>query len=199
MIKELRRKGSLDVYRCGYYNIIRSVVEAFPREETGYLIGKRKRGGFIISNAYPIISSRRMPHSVSVEDNIEARLMRLESAIQNGSESAHIGGYHSHPKRNMLNELSDGDLEYIRQQLEFLNRDFWVEIVVKIESRRKYKLERKICERYQSHQREPKKLKIEIWDEPFHAYHLTFSSFLVDRNMNVKELKLNRMERRRTV
>ena len=198
MHRSLQGKTSLDVYLCTYYNVMRSIVESLPNEETGFIIGKPRRNGFVISNAYPIITSKRKPTSVNFSDfSIAERLIKFEKALHASTESRILGGYHSHVGENTLNQLSESDFKHISYSLDTSKSPFWIELLVKIESRKGYQKNMPQGEFFYPLAHEPKKLKVEVYDEPRHGYHFTFSGFAIDKEGSVKELQIRRLDRRR--
>ena len=180
-----------------YYNMLRATVESFPKETTGYLYGVEKDGKYIIFNAYPIQTAIRNPTSVSYGNEAAIkRLRRLENAIGANSRSKTflIGGYHSHPK-NSTNYLSEKDTEFIEDEITNLNKNEWVEILLKLKSKN-YKKSMEIGEFLKNSN---KKLEIIIRDYSLHGYNITLSAYRIIKNFQniaIEELKIKRRRRK---
>jgi proteasome lid subunit RPN8/RPN11 len=182
-------EGTVDLKANCYYNMLRSVIETFPRESTGDLIGKKNRDYFTMSNAYPIQTSQRKPTQVTYGNNqARKRLINFNHAVDLGGLWPRvIGGYHSHPN-GIMAKLGDSDLEFIQEEMEMLKRKYWIEIILLIKSI-DYSRPREIGEflrEQNSH------LKLVMVDTPNHAYHITLFTYKVDEKNVAKKLALTK-------
>ncbi len=181
--------------RSSYQNMVRSVVEAWPREPTGYLIGPIKRAKHIVIDVYPVQTADRKPTEVTYGNHRAIKRLRKLEGIWKDKKlhKSYIGGYHGHMKNNLpnenvsrFNELSDGDINFIQQEMEALEREKWIEILMKFENKN-YMNEREIEEKITQRHR---KVNVAINDEHFHGYKITFSAYLINRNLEVVPLTL---------
>ena len=123
-----------------------SAIEVYNRETNGFLIGidSRKRVSGRIRDvvsvyiASPFQEDERKPTSVE-HGNKEAynRLIDMLSVLKKNL----IRGYHSHPFPDNTNNLSKGDIKFIKEEVEHLNRyekfDImeWLEIIISIKKK----------------------------------------------------------------
>jgi len=125
---------------------VASAVEAYNRETNGFLIGvngsRKKREVAILKAAYPLQTEERKPSSVS-HGNLKA-FDRARSTVQNLYVGLDLlGGFHSHTGADGKADLSDLDIDYIKDEVQHINRtngkgtiESWLELVVAIRKRR---------------------------------------------------------------
>jgi hypothetical protein len=171
---------------CGscYYNMIRTVVESYPKESTGYLYGEQIRNKIILYNAHPIQTAIRGLKSVAYANGAAIqRLRKLDKAV-----GAFLrGGYHSHPK-DESGYLTKGDLNFIEDEMDELNRESWIEIILRVNTI-DYSRHNEVGEFFQDH---TNKLSTIIRDDPLHGYKITLSAFKIDEDQKVQELQIKR-------
>lgn len=183
-----------------YYNMLRSIIETFPRESTGDLLGKKNKNLYLMINSYPIQTSERKYTKVYY-GNSQAikRIRRLNKAVNKlrGLGTNLLGGYHSHTINGLnkinMNTLGRGDKDFIEGELKELKKDYWIEILLNISSKN-YSRKQKRGEyvKYRNG-----KLDIRIVDEEFHRYNITLSAYKLIKNNNGEGLKVKKLKVRR--
>ena len=200
MSNNLLPESKVEIAKASLYNMIRSVIETFPREATGDLFGFHEQDSLIVTNAYPLITSKRAPTTVGYGNkNARVRLRKLEGALANGNgHTIRIGGYHSHIGREMSCELTKLDTDFISEEFEdsrFQDKS-WLEVLLHIR-REKYQrpIDPKVIFRQYA-----KKLYILVRDEPYQGYAITLATFKVRKDGHVQEhpLRLRTFMRRQT-
>ncbi len=178
---------------AAYYNIVRSAVEVKSRETAGNLFGNVYGKTIMVVNAYPIQTAERKPSSVTYnDDGAIARLKALERVIDsNGSRTRYIGGYHSHPVRGFVKELTVEDRCFVNGELEESIRAYWLEILLNIEGER-YKDRTRISERVRQ---DAKALDTHFVYKPYHGHHVSIRAFLVNAKGDTKQLKVTKRKK----
>ena len=127
-----------------FKTLIASAIEVYSRETNGVLLGgnstreingKRKKV-ISIQDVYPIQTAKRMRAEV-YHGNIEAikRYLRATCSLRTDI----VGGFHSHPHPFESNILSEGDIEFIREEIKVMSRlgqkkveKGWLELLMSI-------------------------------------------------------------------
>ena len=180
----------IELTGAAYYNMLRSVIEVYPREPTGHVFGRVKNKKIIVTNAYPIQTAQRNSTSVAQnDDGAISRLRFLERLIAaNGSETRFMGGYHSHTKRCALADYSSHDKDNIIRDTYGWGLEWWLEIILRI-WRDKFKHEAPLSEQTRSYRR---KLGGMLRYTPRRAYNLAIGAFLIRRDGRARELEVVR-------
>lgn len=90
-------------------------------EASGLLLGYKSGSTYFVQNAIPYQIAKRTKKSVSISHVKQRRIRRV---FKNYMKYRIIGEFHTHPDGSF--ELSDGDIEFIR------DRDYQLEIIVAI-------------------------------------------------------------------
>lgn len=190
-----RLEETVELTGSSYYTMLRSVIETIPRESSGDLLGRKLNKDYICINAYPIQTAKRKPNSVRYDDYEAVKRVRaLNKAVNilGGLGTYLLGGYHSHVCKNgnVESVLSEGDIKHIKDELDELSKNYWIEITLNIRER-KYQKPKKTGEfviRY------PRKLRVILRDEERHGYDITFAAYKVTnlKKPRIKELKVRR-------
>lgn len=171
-----------------YHNLLRTAIESLPHEPTGYIYGIEKSKGYLLYNAYPILTAIRKKAEVQYGDEkaIE-RLRKLDRIVvlKKSLKTPVQGGYHSHPGKEFSHMLSHQDINFIRQEMEELNIEKWIEIVLRIESL-DYKKSMRIGEFIK---KDAHKLQVIIRDHVLHGYKITLAGYEITPK-RIKALKL---------
>ncbi len=180
-----------------FHNMMRTVIESYRLEQTGFLIGQMSNNKAVLYNAYPITTSKRKPSSVYYGDEkaIE-RLKRYEIAVSlKEGEISLLGGYHSHivkkedkntERRSELNELSDDDLDYIREDMRSIGAVSWIEIILRLEEKAYSSRDVGL---YLTHHK--KKMGLTIMDFPLNhingrnGYRIVLSGYLIEKRPEI--------------
>jgi proteasome lid subunit RPN8/RPN11 len=168
-----------------FFAMVFSSIEVHNRETTGFLMGNKRRRmihgkmetALACEIAYPIQTARRKPTSVTT-GNVKA-FERIRSLFPSLGLYL-VGEYHSHPKIGA--ELTESDLEYIKEQIEQLNGssdnlnvNCWLELVIAIRKKR-YRSKQKIGWSWSDYN---KKVRCIIKTNPYLGYDLTIGGFWV--------------------
>jgi len=173
-----------------FLGLAASAIEAYNRETNGFLIGLPERRGrrhvTVLKAAYTLQTEDRKPNSVS-HGNFDAfdRARKTMRGLWAGMD--HLGGFHSHTGADGAPKLSEWDLEYIRQEIGWLQarrprpwEDRWLEIVVAIR-KRVYERPHRVA---WSWRRYAKKIGCTVAISPTVGYDMTFSGYWVPTRSN---------------
>lgn len=187
-------EGIVEMAGGCYYNMIRSIVEAGPREVLGDLIGKKYKGNFILINAYPFLTAELKPTEAFYgNEAARERLRELNKALNKlgGLGYSIVGQYHSHIYK-VLEERENGfgkkDIDFFVDEMEKLKRKESVQIILTVKSKeytRKYPTGEFIT-------KYPKKLRLILRNNTFHCYDISISAFRLSKDKKLKELKVCR-------
>ena len=171
-------------------NLIRAAVEEPSKETDLYLIGKRWGSRIIVFSSSTIQTSIRHPTGVYIGNyNALERLKKLErvwNPENSPFKTGYVGGAHSHVLPNRLDKLSEEELKNISREMASLEKERWIEIILKLHQR-DYVLDREVGEEIFA---KGKNLIARIYDEGFHAYHFVFSAYHIGADGKVKPVTL---------
>jgi proteasome lid subunit RPN8/RPN11 len=183
-----------------YYNILRSVVEVWPREVIGDLIGKRIRDRFILVNAYPWQTAVRKP-TEAFHGNYAARrrVVEVMKAVnrRGGLGFSIIGYFHSHvftPREKRWSLLGKThDRAFFSDDMRQVNRNESVVIIASVRAKR-YKKRQRPGEYISEYK---KSLRVLLRDKPYHGYDIILSAFFLSLRGSSRELKRLKVKQRR--
>lgn len=171
------------------FNMVRSVVETYPKESMGFSWGYPHEDSLILTNSFPVQTAKRAASNVSYSDmGIAKRLRNLDFSISSkgNSDFLLVGGYHSHPGPSKIyGLLSKGDLGFIEEEIENYFLDFWIENLLTIKD---IEYKKRVKTGYQL-TKKGRDILMTIRTQPKLAYKISVKSFLVD--MEGKPKKLN--------
>jgi len=184
----MKRDSLILLSKNSHKGMISYVVEVI-KEPTGYLIGslgKRNR----VYTVRPIQTADRKKEQVS-HGNYAAvkRVKLLEKVWERSGE--YIGGFHAHivkegDRTRVSSILSDDDIKDIEREMKEMKKDSWIEVLLKFQER-EFERKQKIGEVVSTRGR---KLDCRIVDTPYHSYDITFSAYLIDKNLKVIPLTI---------
>ena len=169
-------------------SLLTSAIEVYNKETDGILTGKqvlreirgRKKTVMYVENAYPFQTAKRKPSEV-YHGNISA-FKRVMNSLTS-ADIEFIGGYHSHPFPYKGVKLSSPDIEFIKEELDFIrkSRHFstqtkWLEILICIK-RRRYVRKQKTGWKFS---RAGKRIRFLLTITPYTAYHIILAAFWID-------------------
>ncbi len=205
-MKKTNLEETVELAGSCYYTMVRSAVEIFPRETTGDLLGKKIKNVYLMLNAYPFQTAKRKFTEVSYGNNKAVKRVRnLDQSINKlrGLGTNLLGQYHSHTPdlknknikgRYIKTKLSKSDVGFIKDELDELNKSYWIELTLNIKDK-KYKRQQEKGESHLAYKRNTKKLEVKIIDTKFHGYNIIISAYRVtlkDEKVDVKELTVKR-------
>lgn len=176
--------------KSGFYNLLRTGIESFPREATGHLYGERIGRSLVIHNSYPLQTATRKPTEVFYGNCAAVkRLKRLDEATGNYL----VGGFHSHIKcendEKPLLRLSKSDISFIEDDMKAFGFSSWLEIVLRLKTL-DYSNPKPLCLELSE---QKKKLNVTIADTLNHSYQAVLCAYLLLRvkgKTRIKELKI---------
>src|SRR3989344_8483555 len=198
----MARFNRIRISQGALYNMIMSVVDAWPREQSGDVYGFTDAKGLIVTNVSPIISAQRRPtHINPVKASIKRR-EGIEGAIATNRslQSSYIGSYHSHITKNPYKFLEDydpdilSDIDLIGAEEEMGKRslDNFIELILKFE-KKQYTLPHAIGETYVQY---PNRLKVIMKPEESSkkrttkiGYDITFLGHFIKKKDNYYDLR----------
>ena len=201
ILKAMKTK-KVSISGSAFYNMVRSTIEVWPTESTGLIYGFKSRDRYILTNACSVQTAIRNPTNVKYGNGAAVmRITNLERAISETgeSESGLVGGFHTHPVHNKksdpLLDPSEGDLEFIEDEMRRFGLDYWFEIIIKIKKRdysHRSKLSVSSKKLSVSSKNCPRKLVLAAKIENYSGYRLTLAGFYVDQNLIPEEVILRR-------
>lgn len=167
--------------------LLTSAIEVYNRETDGVFSGKfvlreimgRKRTVLYVENAYPFQTAERKPSEV-YHGNIAAFERVMQSLTS--ADIEFVGGYHSHPAPYKLARPSKSDIEFIKEELDFIRKSKelrtqseWLEILICIK-RRGYARKQKTGWRSRRH---GKKMRFSLTITPYTRYEILMSAYWI--------------------
>jgi len=169
-------------------SLLTSAIEVYNRETDGIFSGKyvlreirgKKRQVLYVENAYPLQTAERKPSQVS-HGNILAFKRVMNSLIT--AKIDFLGGYHSHPHPYKGVRLSLSDVDYVKDQLDFIRKSrhlktqtSWVEILMCIK-RIRYERRQKTSWKMK---RNGKRMHFYLTITPYTRYEIILTAFGID-------------------
>jgi hypothetical protein len=169
-------------------SLLTSAIEVYNRETDGVFSGKfvgrevrgKRRKVLYVENAYPLQTAERKPSQV-YHGNMSAFKRVMNSLTAAGIEF--IGGYHSHPHPYKGVKLSLSDANFIRQELDYIQKsryfktqEKWLELLLCIK-RIRYERRHKTAWEWK---RQGKRIKFMLTITPYTRYEIVLAAFRID-------------------
>lgn len=161
-----------------YQDLVVAAAEVLPNESTGYVRGIPNCKSIRVVATNALQEAKRQKTYVSEKDpRGVGRIARLEKIFNSYRNSLMLGGFHTHPGRDCLAEISEEDLDFVKSKLRDSDSHLWLELILKIAPRRyKRKDEEKVTIRNYA-----RKLRSTIRTTPQTGYDSILAGYLIDR------------------
>jgi len=169
-------------------SLLTSAIEVYNRETDGLFSGSfvlrkirgRKRTVLYVDSTYSFQTAERKPSEV-FHGNIAA--FRRATHSLTSADIEFLGGYHSHPFPYRGVKLSKSDVDFIKDELDFIRKsrhfrtqDRWVELLMCIK-RKKYERKQKTGWKFR---RAGKRVRFFLTISPYAKYEIILAAFCID-------------------